>query len=96
MKEAKIRILNAQLMIFKDKETGEVKEMTKIEYQMEMAKIDNRIGPAILKCSRPGDLLSKLSNMVGLNNSVVTAVIDERPTENGSKYVLTKINNQEI
>lgn len=96
--QEKIRIvlLDSELMQFKNKETGEVREMTRMHYAVKVE--DNTKSNAILKCSRPGDLISKLDKyMLDINNPKShIATISKRSTEDGVKYVITKIDDEEI
>lgn len=94
--KARIILLDSELMQFKNKETGEVREMTKMHYAI---KVEDKTKPnSILKCSRPGDLIAKLDKyMLDINNPKShIATIEKRSTEDGVKYVITQIDNEEI
>lgn len=92
MKQAKIMIINLEKQTFKNKETGEVRVMTKITYAIEMSTTENMKGCAILTCYSPNkELFDKIDKYI---MKFVTADIEERPTNNGSKYVLFKLNGE--
>ena len=93
MKNAEIRIIRAELEHWPNKTTGEVKDMTKILYAIKMADSDNVVGQSVLKCYKQGNLLEILKPLVLVKSM---ATIEERPTENGSKYVLTQLNGKNI
>ena len=93
MKNAEIRIIRAELENWPNKTTGEVREMTKIYYAIKMADNDNVLGYSILKCYKQGNLLPILTQYI---MAKCVADIEERPTENGSKYVLMKLNGKEL
>lgn len=93
MKNADIYIYSAEKENWPNKKTGEVVEMTKILYLIKMSNNDNKIGYSQLKCYKRGNLLSTL-NPVLMNR--LKADIEERPTENGSKYILCRINGKEL
>ena len=93
MKSAEIYIYSAELESWPNKKTGVITEMTKIFYLIKMSNNDNKIGYSQLKCYKKGNLLSTLNPLL-MNR--VKADIEERPTENGSKYVLLKINGKDL
>ena len=78
---------------FKDKDGKYTKEMTKINYAINMARTDRNVGPAILNCYRSGNHLKTIEPFV---LKATRATIEEQPTENGSKYVITKIADKEL
>lgn len=93
MRNAKIYIIRAELEKWPNKTTGEVKEMTKIYYAIEMSNAQNSIGYAILKGYRPGNHIDFLKSRIMRE---VLAEIKEQATDNGSKYILVKIDNKEL
>lgn len=94
MKQAMITLINGELVNFKNSATGAYdKEMTKLNYAINMANTDKTVGYAILSCYKQGNLLKKIEPYI---MKQVSAAIEERPTENGSKYVITKVNNIEL
>lgn len=93
MKNVIITIINGELTYFKDSDGKYTKEMTKINYAIELTNTDRTIGRAILSCYKQGNLFKKIENCI---MKPVPATIEERATENGAKYVITKLNNQEI
>lgn len=93
MKKAEIMIINVSLSDITDKRTGEFKKMTKITYAMKMANNTRTSGYAILVCYKMDDYMDKLKDLC---MKLVVADIEERPTDNGSKYVLVSVNGKEI
>ena len=93
MKDALITIINSDLVYFKDNEGKYTKEMTKINYAINMARNDKVVGPAVLHCYKSGNVLKKIEPYC---LKAVKAQIEERPTENGSRYVISKINEIEL
>ena len=93
MKNANIYIISAELERWPNKATGEITEMTKIYYAIKMSNTENKVGYSVLKCYKKGNNLDFFSSLVMRE---VKANIEERPTENGSKYVLSEINGKAI
>lgn len=93
MKDALITIINSELTLFKDSEGKFTREMTKINYAINMARTDRNVGPAILSCYKSGNLLKKIEPYC---LKATKAQIEERPTENGSRYVISKLNDIEL
>ena len=60
MEKIKSRIINAEVNDFCNKKTGEINSMTKITYTYPRDNSENDIGPSILVCYRPGNLIGKL------------------------------------
>lgn len=72
-------------------ENGTEKDFTKIEYALQMRKnTENRIGLDSLTCYVTDKAFDLIKKFVGLQ---VEFEIEERPTKNGSKYVIISINN---
>lgn len=72
-------------------EDGTEKDFTKIEYALLMRKnTENRIGLDILTCYVTDKAFDLIKKFVG---GQVEFEIEERPTKNGSKYVIISINN---
>lgn len=93
MKDALITIINGEIVNFKDKDGNYTKEMTKINYTINMVNTERTFGPSLLSCYKQGNLKEKLK---GYCMRSVKATIEERPTGNGSKYVITKIDGHDI
>lgn len=93
MKKINSHILNASLSEIKNEKTGEITEMTKIVYTIERENTNKLIGPAMLECYKVGNYLETLSKYV---MKPVQIDLEERPVKNGCKYVITKVNNQEL
>lgn len=94
--KARIILLDTELMTFTNKDTGVVREMTKMHYAVKIE--DKTKSNSILKCTRQGNLIAKLDKyMLDINNPKShIAVIEKRATEDGAKYVITKIDDEEI
>jgi len=93
MKQVDITLIRAELSSWPDKKTGEIIEMTKIYYVVQMSNTDKNIGGSILVCHRRGNHLEKLKPYVSRK---VLANVREDATENGSKWVITKIDNKDL
>jgi predicted RNase H-related nuclease YkuK (DUF458 family) len=77
----------------KNEKNGEVRDMTKMIYAIPMSGTDNSVGPALLECYKVGNFIEKLKNKIMIKTS---AEIEERPTNNGCKFVIKKIDNVEL
>ncbi len=100
MKKIKGNIIYAELSKMTNEKTGEVKDMTKILYTMEIENTDKHVGNATMECYRMGDYLKKLepfTQLTNLNGKMVLPVveleIEERPIKNGAKFVISKVND---
>lgn len=93
MDKVKITILNLQKVTFTNKKTGEVTDMTKVNYGIELSKTDNFVGLSILECYCNAKAFANLERFI---NKEVVADMEKRPTSNGFKYVITKVNNESI
>jgi len=93
MIQKEITIIYAQRTNITDEKTGVVTELTKIVYATKMSSNDNIVGCAVLENYKVGNHLEKIKSFIMKN---VTAVIEEKATKNGSKYVIQKINNVEL
>lgn len=93
MKQAKIMIINIEKQRFTNKNTGEIRIMSKVTYAIEMSKNENIKGYAILVCYGKEELFDRLEKYL---MKFVTADIEERPTNNGCKYVLSKVNGEQL
>lgn len=91
------RIVNAEVSNFKNNKTGEITVMTKITYTYPREVSDEVLGPNILTCYRPGNVLSKIKPYVDTKDMSVIE-IDERfdSQKNVFKKVIKKINNIEV
>lgn len=90
MNNAKITIINLERQKFSNKETGEVKYMTKVMYAIKMDSNENFKGNAILRAYCNAETFEKLEKMLMMP---VTAEIEQRATENGAKYYISKVND---
>jgi hypothetical protein len=93
MIQKEITIIYAQRTNITNEKTGVVTELTKIVYAVKMNNNENIVGNAVLENYKVGNLLEKIKPFVMKN---VNAVIEEKATKNGSKYVIQKLNNVEI
>lgn len=93
MDKVKIVILNLQKVTFGDKNTGEVTEITKVNYGINLSKTHRFVGLSILECYCNEKAFVNLEKYI---NKEVIADMEKRPTSNGFKYVITKINNESI
>ena len=87
MKRIQSHIISASLSEIKNDKTGEITEMTKIIYTME------RENTAMLECYKVGNYLESIAKYI---MKPIQVDLEERPVKNGCKYVITKINNQEL
>lgn len=88
MKKAEIYVIRLEQQNFNNAKTGEVREMTKITYAIRMANTDRTKGLALLVCYSNGKAFTELEKII---MKQCMATIEEKPTDNGSKYVLTEI-----
>lgn len=95
MKNIIAEILTADKTNMTNEKTGEITTMTKIMYRIETADTEIHTGPAIFECYKVGDFVEKLKPFCKIGK-VCHVDIDQRPTKNGSKFVLTKIENIEL
>ena len=95
MEKIKSILINLEIAEFKNAKTGEVNTMTKISYTYPREKTDTSVGPNILTCYRPGNIISKVSVYVGRE---VNLEIDERydQQKNVWKKTIKKIENIEV
>ena len=90
MNNAKVTIINLERQNFSNKETGEVKYMTKVMYAIKMDSNENFKGNAILRAYCNAEAFEKLEKML---MTPVTAEIEQRATEDGAKYYISKVND---
>lgn len=93
MSNAKILILNADLMNFKNDNTGEISDMTRINYCIDCDSSDEHVGPAILQCFKRGNVIETIKPFC---KREVTAEISVVPQKNGFKYILSSINGKSL
>lgn len=89
----KIFVLNVAPVKFTNKETGEVKEMCKVQYGVRCEDTEQFIGYAILEAYVQGSGLNTIKKYV---SKIVDAKVRMVPQKNGFKYVLTSLNNEAI
>lgn len=93
MKKISSYVLGCDYSKFADEKTGELIEFTKIRYTLSQENTEKTIGPKIMSCSKRGDYRKLVEQNVMKN---VQIDIDEIPTDNGCKYSIKAINNQEL
>lgn len=93
MKKINSYVLGCVYSSFPDSKTGEIVEFTKISYTVSQDNTDKQIGPKIMTCTKRGDYRKIVENNVMKN---VQLEIEEIPTDNGCKYSIKTINNQEL
>lgn len=91
----KITILSLELQSFANKNTGEVNEMTKITYGIDLTSSDKFVGYTIMTSYAKGSSFQKLSRLL---KKELIATIELKPgdKQNSVKYVITKINDESI
>lgn len=92
MENAKILILNLQRITFKDK-NGKDSAFCKITYGMKITNNEKFVGLSILECSADEKAFTQLEKYLGKE---CVANIDHVPTDNGIRYVISKINNESV
>lgn len=92
-RKVKSILINANLVDITNEKTGEVSHLTKFTYAVSKSNNDYSVGGALLECYRSGNLLEKV-NARTMKECILE--IEEKPTKNGSKYILRKIDNLEL
>jgi len=90
MNNLKVLLLNLQKVNFSNKETGEVTTMTKITYGTDLTKTVNFSGYSILESYAKENAFAGLEKVL---KKECIAQVEFKPTQNGVKYVITKIND---
>lgn len=93
MKKINSYVLGCDYTSFPDSKTGEIVEFTKISYTVSRENTEKQIGPKIMTCTKRGDYRKVIESNVMKN---VQIEIEEIPTDNGCKYSIKTINNQEL
>lgn len=93
MKKINSYVLGCDYSSFPDSKTGEIIEFTKISYTVSRENTEKQIGPKIMICTKRGDYRKVIESNVMKN---VSLEIEEIPTDNGCKYSIKSINNQEL
>ena len=93
MKKIQSTIINASLSQITNESTGVVSDMTKITYTIKREDTDVLLGPAMLECYKIGNYIDKLKGNI---MKPVEIELEEKPTKNGVKYVITKVNNIQL
>lgn len=97
MKNVRGEILTLDLMELTNEKTGVVSEMTKIMYRIDTDGVEEKrhSGAGILECYRQGNYVEKLKAFTKIGK-ISQIDIELRPTKNGSKYVITKVDAVEL
>ena len=92
MKKIKSNIVRLELQEFKNRETGEVSEMTKIVYSFPIEKTENCVGSVVMESYKRGNYFRLLEKFVGKE---CLLEIDEQPYKaNAIKYVIRSVDGQ--
>ena len=83
-------ILNMEPMKFTNKNTGEIKTMTRINYVVNAPTTEYFKGGAVLTAYSNGKAFSILEKLL---MQKVNLTIQQRPIDNGSKYYILSVNN---
>lgn len=86
-------LLNMEFRVFTNKATGEVVDMTLVRYSVPGQVDETFKGSIILECYTTGEAFAKLDKLLGKDCEIV---ISQKPTDNGSKYVLVSVNDIEL
>ena len=86
-------ILKVNVFDMEDKKTGEVITYSKILYCTGKVENDYVCGTSIKKCTRRGNLISKLKDKC---MKPVQLKINEKPTEDGAKYIIRAVDGVEL
>ena len=89
----KVLLLNLQKVNFSNEKTGEVTTMCKITYGLDITKTDNFVGCSILESYAKESAFNGLEKVL---KKECVASVEFRPTQNGVKYVITKINDTPV
>ena len=82
-------VINMTPMSFNNKNTGEVRQMTKISYVVNAPSSELFKGGAVLTAYSSGKAFNVLEKIL-MQKAELT--IEQRPTENGSKYHIISVN----
>lgn len=86
-------ILSLELKHFKNEKTGEVRDMTLVKYIVSTPTTEDFKGGSLLEAYTTADAFTKLDKLL-LQNCEIT--LSQKPTTNGTKYVLISVNNIEL
>lgn len=88
--EVNVIIYNLYRAKFQNNETGETRYMTRVSYLLDQDASENMIGANAMVCYVNDDAFTKLRNKL---MKPVKATIHQRLEKNGSKFVITKIDD---
>ena len=86
-------LLNMEPKSFVNKTTGEITEMTLVRYAIPIESTEVFKGGVILECYTKKEAFTKLEKMM-FQESAIELI--QKPTQNGSKYVLYSVNNIDL
>lgn len=89
----KVLLLNLQKVNFSNSDTGKVTTMTKITYGVDLTKTENFSGYSILESYAKEEAFNGLEKVL---RRECVATVEYKPTQNGVKYVITKINDTPV
>ena len=93
MDNKKVILLNLQKVSFSNKKTGQVTNMCKITYGIDLTKSDSFNGYSILETYAKESAFNGLEKVL---KKECVATVESKPTQNGVKYVITKINDTPV
>ena len=93
MENLEIFILNLEKLYFKNKSTGEVSHMVRVNYATRVPDEERFVGLAVLECYQKPESWNNLVNYVGKK---CNAEFKKIRLKNGFKYSLVSIDNKEI
>lgn len=88
--EVTVIIYNLYRVKFQNKDTDEIRYMTRVCYLLEQESTDDMIGASAMVCYVNSDSFNKLRSKL---MKPVKATIHQRLEKNGVKFILTKIDD---
>lgn len=88
-----VYISSIALVTFTNETSGEVREMVQINYLLKQESDTNFVGYAPLVSYAKGDCFKSLSDKI---MRPVKAVISQKLSKNGAKFVIMKIDNIDV
>lgn len=92
-RKIKSNIISANLTNIKNEQTGEVTQLTRIQYLIDREDTDILLGSSLLESYKVGNFISKLK---GKTNTPVMLEVDEVPTKNGIKFKLASVDGVKL
>ena len=88
--EVNIIIYNLYRAKFQNKDTGEIRYMTRVCYLLDEEPTDDTVGASAMICYVNSESFNKLRNKL---MKPVKAIIHQRLEKNGAKFIITKIDD---